>query len=198
MRIISAKPAAIVRPRTGLPVSGKKQRIVQSAFPAELGPNGRYASQRPISKYKQEYEQEIDEIFEESEIVGSVGSLVDERCPEVVEELINQRPRPQNGAKAETESFFEQPIFLQLPEMPNSSIASTLTPGFGWAPSLPHLRSLKFSKEEISNMMLRAKCGVKSGDQQKEAHMLFYMGIVYENKGNYRKVDLSYLVSQIL
>ena len=73
MRIVSAKPAAVVRPRTGLLVSGKRQRIVQSAFPAELGPNGRYASQRPISKYKHEYEQEIDEIFEESEIVGSIG-----------------------------------------------------------------------------------------------------------------------------
>jgi hypothetical protein len=191
MRIVSAKPAVAVRPRTSLPASGKKQRIVQSAFPAELGANGRYSSQRPMSKYRKEYEQEIDEIFEESEIMGNIGLLIDERSPEAVEELVNQRPRAQNGAKVETESFFEQPIFLQLPEMPNSSIASTLTPGFGWAPSLPHLRSLKFSKEEISNMMLRAKCGVKSGDQQKEAHMLFYMGIVYENKGNYRKVDLS-------
>lgn len=72
--------------------------------------------------------------------------------------------------------------------MPNSTIASTLTPGFGWAPSLPHLSSLKFSRQEISNMMLRAKCGVKGGDVQKEAHMLFYMGIVYENKKLYRKV----------
>jgi hypothetical protein len=94
------------------------------------------------------------------------------------------------SARQTSETFFEQPIFLQLPDMPNSSIASTLTPGFGWAPSLPHLRSLKFSKEEISNMMLRAKCCVKAGDLQKEAHMLFYMGVVYENKGNYKKVGL--------
>lgn len=114
--------------------------------------------------------------------------ISDERSPEVIEELNSQKTKGANGKKAITESFFEQPIFLQLPEMPNSSIASTLTPGFGWAPSLPHLRSLKFSKEEISNMMLRAKCGIKSGDEQKEAHMLFYMGIVYENKGNYKKV----------
>ena len=27
---------------------------------------------------------------------------------------------------------------------------------------------------------------VKAGDLQKEAHMLFYMGIVYENKSNYK------------
>ena len=73
--------------------------------------------------------------------------------------------------------------------MPNSSVGSALTPGFGWAPSLPHLSSLKFSKEEISNMMLRAKCGIKGGDVQKEAHMLFYMGIVNENKKNYKKVE---------
>ena len=74
--------------------------------------------------------------------------------------------------------------------MPNSSVGSALTPGFGWAPSLPHLSSLKFSKEEISNMILRAKCGVKGGDVQKESHMLFYMGIVNENKKNYKKVLL--------
>lgn len=37
-------------------------------------------------------------------------------------------------------------------------------------------------------MMLRAKCCVKADDLQKEAHMLFYMGVVYENKGNYKKV----------
>lgn len=71
MRIVSAKPASVARPLTGVPTADKKKRIVQSAFPSNLGPSGRYASQRPISKYKQEYEQEIDEIFEESEIVGS-------------------------------------------------------------------------------------------------------------------------------
>jgi hypothetical protein len=102
------------------------------------------------------------------------------------------------GSKNDATNFFEQPIFLQLPEMPNSTIASSLSPGFGWAPSLPHLTSLKFSREEISNMMLRAKCGIKSGDVQKLAHMFFYMGIVYENKKNYKKVKFQLITGHSL
>lgn len=123
---------------------------------------------------------------------------LDERSPEAIEELTQQAKQSRASTKQNKGVFFEQPIFLQLPEMPNSTIASTLAPGFGWAPSLPHLKSLKFSKEEISNMMLRAKCCVKAGDLQKEAHMLFYMGIVYENKQNYKKVGLTDQVNEFL
>lgn len=43
-------------------------------------------------------------------------------------------------------------------------------------------------------MVLRAKCGVKAGDIQKEAHMLFYLGIVAENKKQYKKVAESHAV----
>ena len=35
----------------------------------------------------------------------------------------------------EEKEFFEQQILLQLPDYPNASIASTLSPGYGWAPS---------------------------------------------------------------
>ena len=35
--------------------------------------------------------------------------------------------------------------------------------------------------------MLRAKKGLKVGDHQREAHMLFYLGIVSENKKKYKK-----------
>ena len=87
------------------------------------------------------------------------------------------------------DTFFDQPIFLQLPDLPNSTVTSSLAPGFGWAPSLPHMSSLKFTREEINNMILRAKCGVKTGDIQKEAHMLFYLGVVAENKKHYKKVE---------
>ena len=98
--------------------------------------------------------------------------------------------------RVSNEEFFDQPIFLQLPDLPNSTVTSSLAPGFGWAPSLPHLSSLKFTREEINNMILRAKCGVKTGDIQKEAHMLFYLGVVAENKKHYKKVVSAHPVDQ--
>jgi hypothetical protein len=67
MRLMSAKPVK-VRPQSRL-LSSKPTRNIQSAMP--LGNmNSRGAGARPISKYRQEYEKEIDEIFEESELVG--------------------------------------------------------------------------------------------------------------------------------
>lgn len=90
-------------------------------------------------------------------------------------------------SNVEKDEFFDMPIFLQLPDLPNSTIASTLTPGQGWAPSLPLLSRLDFSPSEVKDLMLRAKSGLKIGDQQKEAHLLFYMGIVSENKQDYKK-----------
>lgn len=71
MRLVSAKPAVQARPHTGIEATGKKKRIVQSAFPAQMRLGTPQANQRPISNNRQEYEQEIDEIFEESEILGS-------------------------------------------------------------------------------------------------------------------------------
>lgn len=72
MRLLSAKPPHLTRPQSHMDLGRAKKRIVQSAMPSKLNPSSNYASQRPISKYRQEYEREIDEIFEESEIIGSV------------------------------------------------------------------------------------------------------------------------------
>lgn len=74
--------------------------------------------------------------------------------------------------------------------MPNASNASVLTPGQGWAPSLPLISKLVFSDQELKNLLLRAKTGLKVGDHQKEAHLLFYIGIMNENKKNWPKVGI--------
>jgi hypothetical protein len=136
--------------------------------------------------------------------VSRLGLSLDEQSPDVIPKA-NLKPIEEEEVETHGESsiataeFFQQPIFLQLPQMPNSTIASALNPGHGWAPSLPHFSSLKFSRDEIKDMMLRAKCGVKAGDTQKEAHLLFYLGVVYENKKNYKKVAAGVnLVHQVL
>ena len=38
--------------------------------------------------------------------------------------------------------------------------------------------------------MLRANTGLKVGDNQKEAHLLFYLGIINENKKKFLKVKI--------
>ena len=56
--------------------------------------------------------------------------------------------------------FFEQQIMLQLPDFPNASIGSTLSPGYGWAPSLPLMSeqpltnsNIKVNFQQISNQI---------------------------------------------
>jgi len=95
-------------------------------------------------------------------------------------------------SKYNEEEFFDQPIYLQLPDMPNSTISSAIAPGQGWAPSLPMLSKLEFSQKQFKDLMLRTKTGLKVGDNHKEAHLLFYLGIMAENKKQYLKV---YLIS---
>lgn len=83
------------------------------------------------------------------------------------------------------ENFFDQQIQVQPPDLPNASIASPLTPGNGYAPSIPLTHNFKESKTSIKDLLVRAKAGMQAGDIQKEAHLSFYLGMVYESSKNY-------------
>ena len=87
----------------------------------------------------------------------------------------------------EEKEFFEQQILLQLPDYPNASIASTLSPGYGWAPSLPLMSEQPMNNASVKDLLLRARAGLKINDLQKEAHLIFYLGLVNENKKAYQK-----------
>ena len=79
-----------------------------------------------------------------------------------------------------SDDFYEEQIRVEPPEMPNSSIASTLTPGSGYAPSIP-LNAANISKQQanIKELLMRAKAGMNTEDVQKEAHLSFFLGVVY-------------------
>ena len=64
----------------------------------------------------------------------------------------------------EEKSFFESQILVQPTEMPNATIASPLTPGNGWAPSLPLLNLKNTNKESIKDLLIRANAGMQAGD----------------------------------
>ena len=48
--------------------------------------------------------------------------------------------------------------------MPNATIASPLTPGNGWAPSLPMINLQNTNKETIKDLLVRANAGMQAGD----------------------------------
>ena len=73
-------------------------------------------------------------------------------------------------------------IRVDPPDMPNSTIASTISPGAGYAPSVPLLPS---KKATLGELLIRAKAGMSTEDVQKEAHLAFYLGMVYEEKRAY-------------
>lgn len=76
-----------------------------------------------------------------------------------------------------SQSFYEEQIRVEPPEAPNSSIASTISPGSGYAPSVPLLPS---KKGTLTELLMRARAGMSTEDIQKEAHIAFYLGMVYE------------------
>lgn len=81
------------------------------------------------------------------------------------------------------DDFYEEQIKVEPPEMPNSSIASTLTPGSGYAPSIPlNAGSLNKQQTNIKELLMRAKAGMNTEDIQKEAHLSYFLGSVYEQK----------------
>jgi hypothetical protein len=69
------------------------------------------------------------------------------------------------------------------------TLASPLTPGNGWAPSLP-LTSVDGSKQNLKDLLVRAKAGMQAGDIQKEAHLSFYLGLYHENQRNFSQVSI--------
>lgn len=82
------------------------------------------------------------------------------------------------------ESFFNQQIQVQPPEGLNATVAAPLTPGGGWAPSIPNINSLS-GNTSLKDLTMRAKAGVQAGDIQKEAHMSFCLGLINEEKKKY-------------
>ncbi|CAK84978.1 unnamed protein product (macronuclear) [Paramecium tetraurelia] len=84
--------------------------------------------------------------------------------------------------------FFDQQISVQPPDLPNASIASPLTPGNGYAPSIPYTHNVKENnRTSIKDLLVRAKAGMQAGDIQKEAHLSFYLGMVYESSKNHNE-----------
>ena len=66
------------------------------------------------------------------------------------------------------DDFYEEQIRVEPPEMPNSTIASTLTPGSGYAPSIPlNAASINKQPANIKELLMRAKAGMNTEDIQK-------------------------------
>ena len=78
-------------------------------------------------------------------------------------------------------SFFVQQIHVQPPEGLNATVAAPLTPGGGWAPSIPHVNP-NLMKTSLKDLTIRAKAGVQAGDVQKEAHMAYNLAALSEEK----------------
>eukprot|EP01017_Pseudomicrothorax_dubius_P038501 TRINITY_DN5778_c0_g1_i2.p1 TRINITY_DN5778_c0_g1~~TRINITY_DN5778_c0_g1_i2.p1 ORF type:complete len:343 (+),score=115.18 TRINITY_DN5778_c0_g1_i2:266-1294(+) len=106
--------------------------------------------------------------------------------PEV---LAPQPPGIQKQGSQKTEddekTFFDQQIQVQPPDLPNASLASPLTPGNGWAPSIPPTNPDIVAKPNLKDLLVRAKAGMQAGDIQKEAHLTFYLGMLQENSENF-------------
>ena len=51
---------------------------------------------------------------------------------------------------------------------------------FSYAPSIPLTYELNEKKANIKDLLVRAKAGMQAGDVQKEAHLAYYLGMVYE------------------
>lgn len=79
-------------------------------------------------------------------------------------------------------NFYEEMVKVQPPDLPNSSVASTLTPGNGYAPSIPLTYMVKEGKTNLRDLLVRAKAGIHAEDVQKEAHLSFFLGMVYESR----------------
>lgn len=88
------------------------------------------------------------------------------------------------------DSFFQQQIKVQPPEGMNATVAAPLTPGGGWAPSIPSFNSAY--KSSLKDLAMRAKSGVQAGDVQKESHMSFCLGVMNEQKQNYKPATKFY------
>ena len=63
----------------------------------------------------------------------------------------------------------------------NATIAAPLTPGGGWAPSIPNPSFTAGGSNALKDMTIRARAGVQAGDVQKEAHMAYSLAKLNED-----------------
>lgn len=94
-------------------------------------------------------------------------------------------------AEKEDRTFFAQQLQVQPPEGLNATVAAPLTPGGGWAPSIP-AGSAVIERSSLKDMTLRAKSGVQAGDVQKEAHMSFCLAVLNEVRYRHKEAAKFY------
>lgn len=99
--------------------------------------------------------------------------------------VVNKIESEINQVRGE-KSFFNHQIQVQPPEGLNATVAAPLTPGGGWAPSIP-AGGNALQNTSLKDLTLRAKAGVQAGDVQKEAHMSFCLGAMNEEQRNYKE-----------
>lgn len=92
--------------------------------------------------------------------------------------------KPEIMTLPEKSSFFDHQIQVQPPEGLNATIAAPLTPGGGWAPSIPPSTS-SIRQLGLKDLTLRAKSGVQAGDVQREAHMSYALAVLNEENFKY-------------
>jgi tetratricopeptide (TPR) repeat protein len=91
----------------------------------------------------------------------------------------------------EDNTFYAQQLQVQPPEGLNATVAAPLTPGGGWAPSIP-AGSSTIERSSLKDMTLRAKSGVQAGDVQKEAHMAFSLAVLHEVRFRHKETAKFY------
>ena len=90
------------------------------------------------------------------------------------------------SSKNKSSSFFVQQIHVQPPDGINATVAAPLTPGGGWAPSIPNPNFAASTSNSLQDMTIRARAGVQAGDVQKEAHMAYSLAKLNEDKKKYK------------
>jgi hypothetical protein len=77
-------------------------------------------------------DKELKEMMEEPETLEEEGETQVDEVVDIVMRMFNSKLKGRTG-----ESFFSQQIQVQPPEGLNATVAAPLTPGGGWAPSIP-------------------------------------------------------------
>lgn len=106
---------------------------------------------------------------------------------EIVFSFLKQKFIPAVNSDRANKNFYNQLIQIRPPEGINAVVASPLIDSNkGWAPSIPSTQ-INHMKTNLTDLMMRAKGGIKDGDIPKEAHMAFYLGIMNEEEKRYEE-----------
>ena len=89
-----------------------------------------------------------------------------------------------NSSNDSKKSYFNQLIQIRPPKGINSVSSNPFIESQGSAPSIPSL-DIDDMNTNISELMTRAKGGIKSGDITKESHMSFYLAQMNEREQKY-------------